>query len=90
MFGMNEKEIKLKTKRYILMRKYDGSTDFYQERAFDNKDYADEYARLMVKQEAGYTYYLFEQSKDYQEKELEQEVVKEQEDRYKYNTIEEI
>ena len=44
------------------MRKYDGSTDFYQERAFDNKDYADEYARLMVKQEAGYTYYLFEQS----------------------------
>jgi hypothetical protein len=29
----------------------------------------------MVKQEAGYTYYLFEQSKDYQEKELEQEVV---------------
>ena len=24
MFGMNEKEIKLKTKRYIVMRKYDG------------------------------------------------------------------
>ena len=31
----------------------------YQERAFDNKDYADEYAiRLMVKQEAGKRIYL--------------------------------
>ena len=37
----------------------------------DNKDYADEYARLMVKQEAGYTYYLFERLW----KDLEQEVV---------------
>ena len=72
-------------KKYIVMRKYSGSKEFYQERAFDKRDFADKYAELMKEQEPNYTYYLFEQSKDYQleEKEIneliEDEIIKEQE-----------
>ena len=72
-------------KKYLVMRLYAGSKDFYQERAFSNRNHADKYAELMKEQEPNYTYFLFEQSKDYQleEKEIneliEDEIIKEQE-----------
>ena len=81
----NKRKNKMNDKKYIVMRKFDGSKDFYLERAFDNRDFADKYAELMKEQEPKYTYYLFEQSKDYQleEKEIneliEDEIIKEQE-----------
>ena len=81
----NKRKNKMIDKKYIVMRKYEGSKEFYQERAFDNRDFADKYAELMKEQEPNYTYYLFEQSKDYQleEKEIneliEDEIIKEQE-----------
>ena len=81
----NKRKNKMNDKKYIVMRKYEGSKEFYQERAFDNRDFADKYAELMKEQEPNYTYYLFEQSKDYQleEKEInelmEDEIIKEQE-----------
>ena len=65
MFGMSEKEIKLKTKRYIVMRKYKGADYFYTERGFADKKFADAYAELMLTQEPEYKYFLFEQSKAY-------------------------
>ena len=92
----NKRKNKMNDKKYIVMRKFDGSKDFYLERAFDNRDFADKYAELMKEQEPKYTYYLFEQSKDYQleEKEIneliEDEIIKEQKDRYQHNIIEEI
>ena len=81
----NKRKNNMNDKKYIVMRKYEGSKEFYQERAFDNRDFADKYAELMKEQEPNYTYYLFEQSKDYQldEKEInelmEDEIIKEQE-----------
>ena len=92
----NKRKNKMNEKKYIVMRKFDGSKDFYLERPFDNRDFADKYAELMKEQEPKYTYYLFEQSKDYQleEKEIneliEDEIIKEQKDRYQHNIIEEI
>ena len=80
--NMNGKE---ELKKYLVMRLYAGSKDFYQERAFSNRNHADKYAELMKEQEPNYTYFLFEQSKDYQleEKEIneliEDEIIKEQE-----------
>ena len=65
MFGTKEKEKELKLKRFIVMRKYNNSDVFFSEQGFTDKNYADEYAELMRKQDPNYNYYLFEQSKHY-------------------------
>ena len=54
-------------KRYIVMYRGKFSENFYTDRAFKKVEDANEYAKLMKKQEEkdGYEYFLFEQSKHY-------------------------
>ena len=54
-------------KRYIVMYRGKFSENFYTDRAFKKVEDADEYAKLMKKQEEkdGHEYFLFEQSKHY-------------------------
>ena len=63
----NKRKNKMNDKKYIVMRKYEGSKEFYQDRAFKTVEDADAYAKLMQKQEDkdGHQYFLFEQSKHY-------------------------
>ena len=64
MFGKVKEE---DVKRYIVMYRGKFSENFYTDRAFKKVEDADEYAKLMKKQEEkdGHQYYLFEQSKHY-------------------------
>jgi hypothetical protein len=62
-----------KTNKYIVMSKIKGQSNYYTSKGFSIREDADAYAKLMTKTEdyASNTYFLFEQSKDYQEAELE-------------------
>ena len=64
MFGKVKEE---DVKRYIVMYRGKFSENFYTDRAFKKVEDADEYAKLMKKQEGkdGREYFLFEQSKHY-------------------------
>ena len=64
MFGKVKEE---DVKRYIAMYRGKFSENFYTDRAFKKVEDADEYAKLMKKQEEkdGHEYFLFEQSKHY-------------------------
>ena len=64
MFGKVKEE---DVKRYIVMYRGKFSENFYTDRAFKKVEDADEYAKLMKKQEEkdGHEYFLFEQSKHY-------------------------
>jgi len=63
MFGTTVKENKVK--RYIVMKRSKNNDCFYTERGFDSIIDADSYATLLRKQEPNYSWYLFEQSKEY-------------------------
>jgi len=63
MFGTTVKAEEVK--RYIIMKRYNGNTSFYTERGFTSIEDADSYATLLRKQEPDYTWCLFEQSKEY-------------------------
>ena len=80
--GKNKME-KAKTKKYIVMSKFNHSDRFNLEKQFVNRHSADAYVELMIedREYEGIEYFLFEQSHDYQQKEegwkglIEEEVV---------------
>jgi len=76
MFGLNkEKENSLR--KYVVLHKFEGAEKFGFEKGFITKESAQKYVEALIetKDYKNIEYFLFEQSKDYQEKELEQEVV---------------
>ena len=69
-----ERKIKMekaKTKKYMVMSKFNHSDRFNLEKQFVNRHSADAYVELMIedKEYADIEYFLFEQSHDYQNKE---------------------
>ena len=74
---------KAKTKKYMVMSKFNHSDRFNLEKQFVNRHSADAYVELMIedREYEGIEYFLFEQSHDYQHKEegwkglIEEEVV---------------
>lgn len=62
---------KAKTKKYIVMSKFNHSDRFNLEKQFVNRHSADAYVELMIedREYEGIEYFLFEQSHDYQHKE---------------------
>jgi hypothetical protein len=76
MFGLNkEKENSLR--KYIVLHKFKDAEKFGFEKGFITRGSAKKYVEALIetKDYQNIEYFLFEQSKDYQEKELEQEVV---------------
>ena len=68
-----ERKIKMeksKTKKYIVMSKFNHSDRFNLEKQFVNRHSADAYVELMIedREYEGIEYFLFEQSHDYQHK----------------------
>ena len=63
MFGKPKEEA---IKRYLVMKRYKNNDSFYNERGFADVKDADSYATLLRKQEPDYGWYLFEQSKVYE------------------------
>ena len=61
---------KAKTKKYMVMSKFNHSDRFNLEKQFVNRHSADAYVELMIedKEYEGIEYFLFEQSHDYQHK----------------------
>lgn len=68
--GKNKME-KAKTKKYMVMSKFNHSDRFNLEKQFVNRHSADAYVELMIedREYEGIEYFLFEQSHDYQHKE---------------------
>jgi hypothetical protein len=76
MFGLNkDKEDTLR--KFVVMYKFDYESKFVLEKCFLTKESAKKYVEALIetKDYDRIKYFLFEQSKDYQEEELEQEVV---------------
>tara|TARA_R100000808_G_C2084567_1_gene107205 strand:+ start:497 stop:754 length:258 start_codon:yes stop_codon:yes gene_type:complete len=65
-----------KTQKYLVMMRFGDSDSYHYDRGFFSKDDADTYVKLMMKNigTSSASYYLFEQSKDYQHKEPEKKV----------------
>tara|TARA_R100000234_G_C4942914_1_gene153735 strand:- start:227 stop:574 length:348 start_codon:yes stop_codon:yes gene_type:complete len=61
---------KAKTKKYMVMSKFNHSDRFNLEKQFVNRHSADAYVELMIedREYEGIEYFLFEQSHDYQHK----------------------
>ena len=72
--GKNKME-KAKTKKYMVMSKFNHSDRFNLEKQFVNRHSADAYVELMIedREYEGIEYFLFEQSHDYQHKDPEEE-----------------
>ena len=73
MFGINkDKEDKLR--KFVVMYKFEHEDRFQLEKCFNNKSSAKKYVEALIetKEYDRIKYFLFEQSKDYQEEESEQ------------------
>ena len=74
MFGLNKnKEDALR--KFVVMYKFEHEDRFQLEKCFNNKSSAKKYVEALIetKDYDRIKYFLFEQSKDYQEEESEQE-----------------
>tara|TARA_R100001530_G_C4225329_1_gene131139 strand:- start:358 stop:603 length:246 start_codon:yes stop_codon:yes gene_type:complete len=78
MFGLNkDKEKESMLRKFAVMYKFDCESKFKLEKCFLTRESAKKYVEALIetKDYPKMKYFLFEQSKDYQEEELEQEVV---------------
>ena len=74
MFGINkDKEDKLR--KFVVMYKFEHEDRFQLEKCFSNRSSAKKYVEALIetKDYDRIKYFLFEQSKDYQDKETEEE-----------------